>query len=877
MKYVRKLSNRTYNKTFEILQNKINFLDREFDEAISLSEKAKILIVINELSGFKDIFDERSSDGRGYNRKAEKVDENDLYQITLALTNHPTNPLGHKATVALLEIKEAVLSGDKRLLDKKVREFLGIPEITKKRTTDESYYLINYFAKLAWKTYDTLSPDAQKLISIEDWLNDADGNPNKTLAALKVSLVHSNQNFRDCLVGDLLNISRKTMGVEPALIDLISKIKDFKIDENNLLNASDLAGKIRSLGVSAEKKALLEKLSEKIECFGGFITKSQIRQEGNIYSSALKLAKDRMIQEGFGENEDCKFSFDDDGNIIAVGDNKTAILFQKSEFAQKIAGDNSASPLEKEQVPIDHFAKLVYLSNQNQDIAKTFIMSEFKGAEEMSEALKLFKLTGFDTKKINLFPLYEEIENYPDIKTFINILDPQKGSEQLTDAEKLIKQNIDETGTVRVMFAASDTTKRGGVEAYTKMFYHLTELCDAIAAYNETQPESKRVKLSFFWGGGPDPSRGGAINFIRAAKSIAGDREVPIEIATTLQGEFVERLCDPINQHSYLSGITEEYKYQTSEREKFAPEKDYVKKKNQGIWRKVSEIFGILGAKLKTGEVNQEYFNSAYKKFADQNLIHENPFLDLLSKLASSVNTSDRPDSRKVPNAKDPFYKSMRAIGYALMGRIAGFNNITLGYADNFRKYFGSLRRGNAKISAEGIQGLYNDSTTFQSQSDSMSYITGLTDIGYLEKVANIVEKNNPEKYAGTEDFVKKIKVQTYAAAKFEAISINLANEDTKAEDAYVMMRELRSKHLNKDIAEKSKELMLQLFEEIAKGNYNDDRGNFDVSKLGPEKAVVAAMVFSIKSLPRISPTLQEKKDRAKIVCVEMERGGRKL
>lgn len=835
-------------------------------------EKAKYLFLVNELTNFRDIFDEKVSDGKPVPLRATDEDlvNTIVNKIRHTLTNHPTNALGHQATVELLKMKLAIIDGNFDAVGKCMKNFMEIEEPTSKRTTSQSGYVINNFLKVRWKSYDYLSEDAQKN-EYGDWLNDADGNPFKTLRVLKKELVDKNKLFQECIVDDLDKIIGAARKGNRKLMEEIKDIFNFEINENNFLKAEDVSNSLRGIANSdivddTTKKKLL-KLSEKIDSFGTFMSKPEIRQEGEIFQKAYKLVTKRFREEN-RKAENYNFSLDDKGNVIAT--HKTEVhkkfdVFKASEYCQKTDEEGKFLPLEKDSdsIAIDHFAKLVYLKQVAEKtkvdpVIDTFIMSEFKGAMEMADTLRLFDVVGIDTQKIRLFPLYEEIDEYRDIKNTINILKKSnKHGADLSADEKLVKDYIDKAGKVFLMYAASDTTKRGGAEAYSKMLYHLTKLCDAISEYNKDLSDDKKLKLSFYWGGGPSQSRGGAINFIRALKSIAGDRGVETEISYTLQGEGINRISDPANYIAYEEHITQENKYQASR--KIQSEGEYLSKKNEGIWRRISGIFNVLGNELGGSEEKfKSFYKSAYGKFSKENLTNKNPFLNLLSKLAAGVNTADRPDSRKSFEEGTPFFEMLRAIGYDLMGRQAGFNNIIVGHGKNLSKFFDELKSGNAKVGISEIKQLQSDSTVFQSQINTYAQIIGMTDFDYAEKLAGILEDNS-DKYRGSRDFIKLIKQETMAMAKFTAIALGKADENTSVEDAYNTIRSEFSTHLNTKNTKIAKDLMADLFKGIAKGD-------IDVNNLGAYKTVVGACVDTLRSDYIMSPTLSQKREVANTI-----------
>jgi len=842
------------------------------DNSDNIVEKAKYLFLVNELTSFKDIFDEKSSDGKPAPLKAKEVELKNIKinKIRHTLTNHPTNPLGHEATVEMLKMKLAIINGDFEAVSRCMKNFMKIKEPTSKRITEQSGYVINNFLKLRWQTYDFLSEDAKRLNEYGDWLNDADGNPFKTLRVLKKELVDKNKLFQECIVDGLDKIIGSARKGNKKLMEEIKDIYNFEIDENNFLKAEDVSNSLRNIVnsdfVDESTKNKLLKLSKKIDDFGAFMSKPEIRQEGEIFQKAYKLVKEKFRQQS-RSIEEYNFSLDEKGNVNATHKTdsyKQFTVFETSEYAQKTDEDGKFIPLEKgsDSVAIDHFAKLVYLKNLSEKtkiepIIDTFIMSEFKGATEMADTLRLFNVIGIDTKNIRLFPLYEEIDEYKDIKNTINILKKCKKGSELSADEQLVKDYIDKTGKVFLMYAASDTSKRGGAEAYSKMLYHLTKLCDAVVEYNEAQPEDKKLKLSFYWGGGPSQSRGGAIDFIRALKSIAGDRGVETEISYTLQGEGINRISDPTNYVAYEENITQGNKYQASR--KIQPESGYVKQKNEGIWRKISGVFNVLGNDLgSTEEKFKSFYESAYGKFAKMHLTNKNPMLNLLSKLAAGVNTADRPDSRTDCSEGTPFFKMLRAIGYDLMGRQAGFNNIIVGHGENLNKFFNELKSGDENVSIDEIKKLHTDSTVFQSQINTYAQIIGMTDFDYAEKLAGTLEDNS-NKYLGSRDFISLIKQETMAMAKFTAIALGKADKNTSLEEAYGMIKNEFSNHLNEKNTKIAKDLMKKLFKGIAKGE-------IDENNLGAHKTVVGACVDTLRSDYILRPTLQQIKDVAKNV-----------
>lgn len=870
------MSHPKIKKFHKTIQDKISGLEDLYEESSDLAKQAKIVVLIAELSEYERVFNINLKGHRpkrkSFSQENGEAEDRKSSKTVVANTNHPTYPLGHEAAEILTKGKHAIIDLDKAGLNKMINDFMAVEEITKKRTTEESYSVIHNYARNAWESYELLSDEAKKNISLEDWLNDADGNSNKTLAALKEGLVNSNKLFQELLLGDLKKIVNTDPSLQAKLEGLIDDVKNFDISENNFLDSKDISKKIRQIiddkNLANKAKKQLEGFADKVDFFESFVTKPQTRQEGSLFKDAYDLVEQKLVDLGIAKEgealnfEEYKFSLNKNGDVVVEHGSKTNTIFKASEFTQKVDKETGKRlPLPKDGIEVtkDHFAKLVYLSSQKDLPIKTFIMSEFGGGErfsgddEMAAALKSFKLLGIDTKDIKLFPLYEKIENY-ETSTLSNVLTRGKnGDADLSENEKLIKSYIDETGTLRVMFAASDTTKRGGVMSYSKMLHELADLCDALAEYNKDIPSGQKIKLSFFWGGGPDGARGGAINFIRNAKSIAGSRGIELELSYTNQGQMVVRNSDPMTFVAGVNSVSQEADYQVN-RKRVKNEKEYIESnigKNKDIWEKLSKVFKVLG-----GDLSSEDYDSAYRNFAEEDLTNKNPLLSLSNSIAALGNTGDRASKRGENPEGTAFLEFLRAIGYDHGAKIVGFNNTILGHKERLDIFFGELgdESKQAEMSVKDLNKLNEVSVTFQGQIKTIEKIIESTDLEFLERIGKILMEKDSKKFAGVGDFIKKVKDNTQAMAKFAAISTGKAVLSTTPEEAYNMLRENGSKHLDKKNVERSKDLMADLIEKIA-------GQELQVDNLGGAKGVIAAFIHTNRPDWALEPTLAQKRE----------------
>ncbi len=492
-----------YEKLLDFYENPQNLRDKLKIQESDTSTRGKLLVAMNLISDEIALIDSKSTDGKPKRKEAPKVtDTSKLEPIYIVATNHPTNPHGHKATKAIIALDNALFIGDARQISQKVNDYLKIPskEINKKRTTEESRYVISEFAKVNWYS------DEDGVVP-QHWNKDSDGNPNKTIDTDIEDTKLSNKDFVNLVRADLINIVKSKNSFVPELVDYLKELgeQEKNIDGiKNIVSAKSVIDKLTEIADKNPKiKSELDVIIRRAKRCGSYVAAPQLRQEGEIFNDAYQDLTTK-ITEVFGANakiENYHLFLDDEKNIRARLKNdensEAKTLFEYENFKQKIDEKGEKIPLSRDAVKIDHIAKLVYYANSNmgeksgdEGVVKEFVLSELKSVEHMANSLRLMQASGIKTKDIKLYPLVEEINNYTIIKDLSDLLktDP-KDFDGLNDDQKLLIKHFIESEEIGFLLGTSDLHKRGGAPANAQAFNVLRELCDSVVIFNKNIKE----------------------------------------------------------------------------------------------------------------------------------------------------------------------------------------------------------------------------------------------------------------------------------------------------------------------------------------------------------------------------------------------------
>ncbi|MDX1949114.1 MAG: hypothetical protein SFT90_01280 [Rickettsiales bacterium] len=804
---------REYEKLFD-LYNDPNKLICRLEGESDISTRGKLLVAMNIISDEIALIDPKSSDGKPKRKTAPKgTDTSKLEPIYEVATNHPTNPHGHKATKAVIALENALFVGDARQISQKVNDYLKIPsnEINKKRTTEESRFVISEFAKVNWYSdNDVVIP--------RHWNKDSDGNPNKTIDTDIEDTKLSNLDFVNLVKSDLINIVKSKNNFVPEIVDYLKELteQENNIDGiKNIVSAKSVIDRLTEISAKNPKvKDSLDIIIKRAKRCGSYVAAPQLRQEGEIFNDAYQDLITK-ITEIFGDEakvEDYHLFLDDEKNICAKLKNdesaESQTLFKYENFKQKTDGKGEKIPLSRDEVKQDHIAKLVYYANANmaeksgdEGVVKEFVLSELKSVEHMANSLRLMQASGIKTKDIKLYPLVEEINNYTIIKNLSDLLktDP-KDFDALNDDQKILIKHFIESEEVGFLLGTSDLHKRGGAPANSQAFNVLRELCDSVVIFNknikeykegysknleflnqalERNAEFKGAKIACFGGCGLAAERGGNIDFMRQLASIAGKRGVEFKFLMTLQGEGVNRVLRPDKNKAFIKSQEQERNFQFT-KEQFTPEHQLFND-FQNIWEELgkdlktffgTDVNGFSGARAPYQDFSEGKLDNEGNFITIGENVKGDPYHDYLMLQAKLMNTSDRPDSRKEYEFLTAYYVISRAIGYNIGARFGGDTNVIKGYGETLKEAF-----KNPNFDANKIREFYQKSTTFQTFTKMVAACIGMVDDKFMDKFTDIL-KDSPyfanglkNEEGSLERKNENAKNEMYQMAKFVAIS----------------------------------------------------------------------------------------------------------
>lgn len=344
--------------------------------------------------------------------------------------------------------------------------------------------------------YSTKSLDFYMIALMGDWnWGDADGNPARLASSMKTGIDGDFERIRGW-IADELEIIKKDIRIDAPLDRIIARLTCDATDEKAFSRLSDADGlalaealKEASKNQEGSARVELQKLSAIMKKSGWFWRRGDIRQSPEIHA---ELAG--MIDQGM--------------DWAALKDKVTAL--------------HSAATTEKDKLKYFVFGETLArldVAREYPDAVRQYIISNYSGAEDARNLLRLMRLAGIQ-KGLQLCFLHEtatDLMNAPDYL-----------ADLCNDAE-FGTYLQDNNHRITIKIAMSDTQRESGPAAYFLQMHAPIETMLKLMDINRDRKQRglQPIEMDLQFGGSDDMVRGGNDNtnylqeFVRNLKGAA--------------------------------------------------------------------------------------------------------------------------------------------------------------------------------------------------------------------------------------------------------------------------------------------------------------------------------------------------------------------
>ncbi len=268
----------------------------------------------------------------------------------------------------------------------------------------------------------------------------------------------------------------------------------------------------------------LNNLIHKVQIFGFFFAKLDLRQDSFVHSSVLEEIFCFLIEQN---SLDASFLNSLRKYSCALPEEKLGILqklLQKKHLSRQMRGLSASTIQGISQETLESFRAARIIQTQNgEEALNRYIISNTHSPLNILEVMLLAHLSGWnaDTLPLDMIPLFE------------TILDLKNASKIMQDlySNPFYRAHLQKRGNIQtVMVGFSDGTKDGGYFTANWFIFKAKQSLSQIS-------RAFGIKVIFFDGRGGPPSRGGG-NTHKFYRSI-GSRIEQKEIQLTIQGQTI--------------------------------------------------------------------------------------------------------------------------------------------------------------------------------------------------------------------------------------------------------------------------------------------------------------------------------------------------
>ncbi len=507
-------------------------------KVIQYVERQIVLVDALEDAAFADIHQTDESDrlrqlveraeGDGLQEQLSQLLQQ--FSASVVLTAHPTQFYPGSVLAIITDLAAAIEGGDLALARSLLQQLGITPFFNKEKPTpsDEAkqlcWYLSNIFYPAVGDILDRLADmlghqwgaDSTPL-SVGFWPGgDRDGNP---FVTSEVTLeVAANLRFRilECYHSDLRKLKRRLSfaGIFDRLDAIEKRIHGELTQELDSCFESigELQDELSAISRQLREDyqglfvGLVDSLARKLAVFGLHFASLDIRQDSRVLGGLLGEIR-RQWPNHFPADFD---ALDSNDRIDAL---------------QAVSGtvDEAALPDPLQRDTLLTLKAMRQIQERNGEAAcRRFIISNTRGAEDVANAIALFRLAGCsESLTVDIVPLFETID------------DLQAAGEQMTSLYQstAYRRHLERRGNRQtIMLGFSDGTKDGGYLMANWAIYRAKEELTRVSRLHE-------VEVVFFDGRGGPPARGGGstYNFYAAL----GESIESNQIQLTVQGQTI--------------------------------------------------------------------------------------------------------------------------------------------------------------------------------------------------------------------------------------------------------------------------------------------------------------------------------------------------
>jgi len=483
---------------------------------------------INDIKGTGTLKQlESNLNGRHLTEKEHKKVNN--FCVRLVLTAHPTQFYPGPVLGILNDLAVSLASNDTSSVNLLLQQLGKTPFLNKQKPTpyDEAVSLIWFLENIFYNSISDiiseyknslsfLDPEQNLVVRMGFWPGgDRDGNPfvkadttYKVATALNTSLLK-------CYYRDMRRLKRRLTfnGVDQIIANLEARLYEqvFLKTSRTIMRPADIieplieAKNILAFNHNSLFIDMVDRLIDKVYCFGLHFAFIDIRQENDVHTQLLaeimQQSGNHSTYEDLSEEE--KISYLIDNHLICNPEKLEDELFEDTlktmTVVQKIQNEYGESACHR------------------------YIISQCNSALNMIEVLALFGIAGWKLDAINMdiVPLFETVDD------LLRAPESMKKLYELPYYRTHLKRRQNKQ---TIMVGFSDGTKDGGYLMANWMIYRAKErLSKQAAEYG--------LDVLFFDGRGGPPARGGG----KTHKFYASmDKEISSkEIQLTIQGQTV--------------------------------------------------------------------------------------------------------------------------------------------------------------------------------------------------------------------------------------------------------------------------------------------------------------------------------------------------
>lgn len=452
------------------------------------------------------------------------------FGIRVVLTAHPTQFYPGRVLAISADITKAVAAKENSLVRDLMHQLSKTPFFRKQKPTPFNeaqrlnWYLVNTFYPAISELLETLSNYYDQLelndnlMSLGFWPGgDRDGNPFvKTETTLKVA-EQLRANILSCYIDDLRLLKRRLSFV--GVFERLEQLEDLLLLEQKRIGGDtvisydeflDQLSEIEQIIISKHESLFIDKMQlfkRKVKLFGYHFASLDIRQDSRIINKAISDVINSMpgiLPDNYDDmSEDDKIR-----HLLSI--EPLGIL---QSFEDELTSDT-----------IESMKAMIQIQKSNgQKGCHRYIISNCKGALDISKVIALFRIAGYNKEQLNvdIVPLFETIDDL-------------KGSGRSMEnlyRNDLYRQHLQHRDNKQtVMLGFSDGTKDGGYLMANWSIYTAKEEIT-------TSSRNAGIEVIFFDGRGGPPARGGGNthHFYAALGNSIESKQLQL----TLQGQTI--------------------------------------------------------------------------------------------------------------------------------------------------------------------------------------------------------------------------------------------------------------------------------------------------------------------------------------------------